>query len=117
MDELLEEFCEVSDELSEILANRKEQSEILKGLKPEIIKHLESINDEHSTEVNNRRIYLKTTKSKKSINKESLTKILTDYFQGNVAKAEDCVNYVWDNRETNEKTDVKLGKVKGKKEE
>lgn len=116
MDELLQEFCDVSDELSEIQANRKEQHEILKGLKPEIIKHLENINDEHSVMINNRKIYLKITKSKKALNKDSLEQILTNYFQGDATKAADCANYIWDSRDINEKIDVKLGKVKGKKD-
>ena len=116
MDDILQEYIEVSDTVKELGEDRKEQNEILKGLKPEVVKHLENVNDEQSTIINNRKIYLKTVKSKKQPNLKTLIQILTDYFQGNSTKATECANYIWDNREQVEKPDIKIGKVKGKKD-
>lgn len=116
MNDILQEFIEVNDRVQELGADRKEENEILKGLKPEVVKYLETVNDEHSTVIDNRKIYLKTSKSKKQPNLNALTKILTEYFKGDSSKADQCANFIWENREIVEKPEVKIGKVRGKKD-
>lgn len=115
MDDILQEYVEVSDTVQELGADRKEQNEILKGLKPEVIKYLETVNDEHSAVIDNRKVTLKMVKSKKQPNLKTMTQILTEYFKGDSSHADECANFIWEHREIVEKPEVKIGKIRGKK--
>ena len=115
MDDMLEEYIDSYDRVQELGADRKEENEILKGLTPEVIKHLTESCKDQTTMVNNRKVYLKTVKSKKQPNLKTLTQILTEYFKGNSSQADECANFIWEHREIVEKPEIKIGKIRGKK--
>lgn len=111
MEEVFQEYLDVKSEMEDIADERKEKAEAAKELEIKIKDYLENEVPEKSYECDDVRVYIAESTSTKALNKDVLERLLVTYFNGNAQKARELTEYIWEGREKETKSSVKVGKI------
>lgn len=108
-DELIskvKEWVQIDNEMKEIskeLKIRRDKKKEISSLLVDTMKN----NDIEVFDLKDGQLVYKKSKSKKPLNKETLLKLMSEYFQGNDnGRSNDITNYILSNREETEKESI-----------
>jgi len=117
MDDIIREYIDVNEELEEITQDRKERTEVKKGLEKEIKKYLENETTIKSKIIDSYKISLHEKKRVKGLSRTVIEELTLKYFisKGHTAinskkECEEITEYLFNNRPTEMVTDVKITK-------
>ena len=103
---IVREYMTIDDQIKTIRKALKERNDRKKELSTELMKFMKSNELQQMDTKTGKLIYAKS-ENKKPLTKDTLVQTLTKYFDGDPAKALECCEHIYSNRETYERERIK----------
>lgn len=114
IDDVVNQYLELYQDIEDIKEERKDRMEIFKKLEEDIKSFLTKSRDKAISTPNGPMISLKEKKTQKGLNPQTIEDLLTKFFNGDKAKSQQIAAFLWENRVSDTKVVVKINKPRKK---
>ena len=106
---IVKEWLNIDDEISKLNSALKERKQKKQELTNYIMSFMKT-NEIPFFNINNGKLIMTESKQKKPLNKDTMLKLTTTYFNNNVESANNLIKYINDNRDTYVRNRLKKSK-------